>query len=589
MTPTYIMAQQQMQMKAAQQLVERKECDHFEKGLTLKTILDELNDITMLSLPLKAFTKRDYCRLATWIKQQQFNTEYKGYNKKIDEMQRLEGELLAVQQANTELVQQLEMTRFNLEVCNAKLEKLSHAEQVVQEQRPCSVKEAEHYAVLLDAIATLKQDIIAKLPALLTPDKNKVKNARILKKLQTDNEKYGQIMAEMKALTQQQRGNCTPKNLVQIDRSIKNYQFKLAEINDAYSDAYGGVARVYLRMKPGLGKDDVNNLYLTRKESTFTINCGAKPATYNLGFSNVFTNRDTNSTVNAEILPLILRAPDVGYNLMLMAYGQSGSGKSHTLLHPSGLLYSAVELLLKDYPVLEISAVQYYKKHNYDIFKMATFEGVKNNRRFKITWTPKKNWSDVDNEDFPTVKPEIGQQYMRESVRTLDDLSDIMETIAVNRFTRATRMNPESSRSHVFINIYVNGAVITFVDLAGNEKFKAAAGPVSEAAKEGESIVKSLNDLKTVFIDYLKQGTVDTRDSKYKSAGTPDFLSLLNGIMRFDDTSVNKPINKLCLILTTATYFMKKSAESEIYNNLMCDTGIETFNFAKGLLGGTKI
>jgi len=583
------MAQTQQIGQMAQMLVEtrKKECDSFEKETTLKIILDDLNDLTGLGLPLKSFTKKDYCRLVIWIKQQQFNTDYKGYNKKIEEMQRLEAEILALQQANTELVTQLQDVKYNLEVCHEKLEKLSHAEQSIAQQRPCNAKEAEYYNELLARIATLKQDILVKLPALITPDKNKVKNARILKKLQTDNEKYSRIMTQMKQLTE--TPNCSINNLSLVERLNTDYQFKLAEVNDALSDAYGGVARVYLRMKPGLGKDDVNNLYLMRKDNTFTINCGTKPVLYNLNFSNVFTNRDTNNTVNAEILPLVLRAPDVGYNLMLMAYGQSGSGKSHTLLHPSGLLYTTIDLLLKQYGTVEISAVQYYKKHTYDIFKMATFEGIKNNRRFKITWTPKKMWGDVDNEDFPAVKPEIGHNFQKEKVQTLDDLSEIMETIQLNRFTRATRLNPESSRSHVFINVFVNGSVITFVDLAGNEKFKAATGPATEAAKEGESIVKSLNDLKTIFIDYLKQGSVDIRDSKYKSAGTPDFLNLLNAIMRFDDTSPTKPINKLCLILTSATFFMKKSAESEIHNALMCDTGIETFNFAKSLLGGTKL
>ena len=274
-------------MAQTQQMVDRKkECDYFEKETTLRIILDDLNELTGLGLPLKSFTKKDYCRLVTWIKQQQFNTDYKGYNKKIEEMQRLEAEILSLQQANTDLVTQLQEVKYNLEVCHEKLEKLSHAEQSISQQRPCNAKEAEYYSELLARIAALKQDILVKLPALINPDKNKVKNARILKKLQTDHEKYGHIMTQMKQLTEQPA--CSINNLSLVERLNTDYQFKLAEVNDAFSDAYGGVARVYLRMKPGLGKDDVNNLYLMRKDNTFTINCGAKPVLYNLNFSMSF-------------------------------------------------------------------------------------------------------------------------------------------------------------------------------------------------------------------------------------------------------------------------------------------------------------
>jgi len=81
--------------------------------------------------------------------------------------------------------------------------------------------------------------------------------------------------------------------------------------------------------------------------------------------------------------------------------------------------------------------------------------------------------------------------------------NDILQTIKQNRSTNTTVLNHQSSRSHLFINLYVHtncqsvkirSQMVTFVDLAGSEKL-GKTNASKERMTESININKSLTNL----------------------------------------------------------------------------------------------
>ena len=181
-----------------------------------------------------------------------------------------------------------------------------------------------------------------------------------------------------------------------------------------------------------------------------------------------------------------------------MAYGQTGSGKTFTMMGPPelpGVNRRAVREL--------INLTQTSTEVQYSI-KVSMME-VYNEKIYDILTPDRSKTLEVSSAGTNGVSvPGLSE----ESVKSLEDVERVMERGNSNRSTASTKMNTDSSRSHLLLQLTVTGyntiskvtsvGKLTLVDLAGSErqsKTEAAGDRLVEAA----AINKSLTSLGQVF------------------------------------------------------------------------------------------
>ncbi|KAK2187541.1 hypothetical protein NP493_162g04037 [Ridgeia piscesae] len=212
-------------------------------------------------------------------------------------------------------------------------------------------------------------------------------------------------------------------------------------------------------------------------------------------FDKIFSPTSTQEQVFEDTWPVITSCVD-GYNVCILAYGQTSSGKTYTMQGPPtnpGVNVRSLKELLKicnerdnvDY-VIQASMVEIYNETIQDLLSSST------------------RTLDIRTHGNRIQLP--GMKHME--VRTFEDIENIFAVGGENRKTAATKMNSESSRSHLICMITVEGhdrtsgttstGTLTLCDLAGSErvgKTEATGKRLVEAA----AINKSLSALGQVF------------------------------------------------------------------------------------------
>eukprot|EP00501_MAST-03F_sp_TOSAG23-6_P000405 GSMAST32.ASY1.ANO1.417.1 assembled CDS len=236
-----------------------------------------------------------------------------------------------------------------------------------------------------------------------------------------------------------------------------------------------GAIRVYCRMRPEshAEKERGAKMYLKLK-----FNDADKPFT----FDRVFGPQDSQKVVFEDTRLLIQSAVD-GFNVCLFCYGQTGAGKSYTMIELKGITPRAVDEIWAiqarshgKYEVsVELSMLELYEDNLFDLLRPddAKAEILK----IKID---KKNNVEI-----------MGG--IREPVETGEKLMERWAHAMGRRHIRATKMNSVSSRSHLR-----TVGKLTLVDLAGSERTERT-GTTGEGAKEALAINKSLSALGNVI------------------------------------------------------------------------------------------
>ena len=129
----------------------------------------------------------------------------------------------------------------------------------------------------------------------------------------------------------------------------------------------------------------------------------------------------------------------------LVVYGQTGSGKTHTL---ERAMRRHVARALARGP-LAIAAIEIYNEKVWDVLAPHT------PRQLQL----------CDHDPEPCRTPPA-----RTRIASVDAFDHQMRQIAHLRFQGASRLNTQSSRSHLIYRVHDKNTVTTFVDLAGNEK-----------------------------------------------------------------------------------------------------------------------
>lgn len=273
-----------------------------------------------------------------------------------------------------------------------------------------------------------------------------------------------------------------------------------------------------LPARPGATSSCLQRLGVPEKASVMAGVRGDAPTFETFDFERVFGAADTNADVVAAVEPLVGHAIG-GRHVCVFAYGQTGTGKSHTMGAADGVIPSAFALLASwiaarrgawDY-VVEATFVEIYAENCYDLLRGdddGDGRGGRAPEKVAVRFDSRRNRATGKVEKF----------YFAESRRVeltrdgaLDDerVQWTLDRAARNRRVRATQKNSESSRSHSLLALYIRGTsktemtegVLNLIDLAGSERFHVAGAASAEAQAEAIAINKSLSALQKVLGD----------------------------------------------------------------------------------------
>ena len=221
-------------------------------------------------------------------------------------------------------------------------------------------------------------------------------------------------------------------------------------------------------------------------------------------FSQVFTGVASQNEVFDRTARSIVESVMIGYNGCIMAYGQTGTGKTHTILGKRDGQLPQSQLYLFDNSqdsefIFEISCLQIYMETLTDLFDPQ-------NQNLQLR--EKQGGFNVAN-----------SKWIR--IRNLEDSLRIIEYAENRRLSSSTYMNAYSSRSHaIFILKVINSKTMTssnlfLVDLAGSERIKKSQAQ-GDRLEEAISINSSLMALsKCIYgISENKSQHIPFRESK---------------------------------------------------------------------------
>ncbi|XP_048113155.1 kinesin-like protein klp-3 [Alosa alosa] len=213
-------------------------------------------------------------------------------------------------------------------------------------------------------------------------------------------------------------------------------------------------------------------------------------------FDRVYSPNSTQEQVFEGTLPIITSCVD-GYNVCILAYGQTGSGKTYTMMGPKnspGVNIRSVRELL--------SICKNREKVTYTL-KVSMLEIYNDSLNDLLAKDP-SNHLDIRTQGKSVTVPGLTQV----EVKTEDDILHVMEMGEKNRKIASTKMNIESSRSHLILTLTVLGAdsisgvisqgTLTLCDLAGSERISKTEAK-GQRLVEAAAINKSLTALGQVF------------------------------------------------------------------------------------------
>ena len=244
----------------------------------------------------------------------------------------------------------------------------------------------------------------------------------------------------------------------------------------------------------------------------------------------IFDETVTQAELFQEVGEPILKNFIGGYNCTIFCYGQTGAGKTHTMMGPLDQLFEEES----DSHGLIPRIIHYIfneKQKVHDIITNNTSEKCKNIKYQVKTCVmeiyqeqiidllnPISNSNKLDKKEQNELKikedPKKGmyiQGITEAEVSNAKEAKSLILTGLKSRHMAATEMNAESSRSHLLFSIYLNACYIDpkggevkkssrlhLVDLAGSERQKKTKA-VGERIKEACMINKSLSTLGNVI------------------------------------------------------------------------------------------
>ena len=254
--------------------------------------------------------------------------------------------------------------------------------------------------------------------------------------------------------------------------------------------------RVGVRIKPTQGPSSCEGDAATNK---VLLARSAHGAARRYTFDHVFAPSATNAELYASVGAPLLNAALDGYNATLLAYGQTGAGKTHTIMgqgQDPGVVMRLVAQLFdaagKQGKHVQFSMLEIYNERIRDLFSVR-----------------RSGADSLRIREDPATGPFVEDLswFVAEDQQAMQQLLSIG---AEARTVRSTHNNQHSSRAHTVVQIAITSlgaagqpgseasSMICVVDLAGSERHDAS-GPQStigsKTMREGCSINQSLTNL----------------------------------------------------------------------------------------------
>lgn len=244
-----------------------------------------------------------------------------------------------------------------------------------------------------------------------------------------------------------------------------------------------------------------------------------KKTTKSYQFDRVFGMYSTQEEVFTSIVRPIVDEALAGFNCTIFAYGQTGTGKTHTMEgdinseEHAGIVPRAVKSIIEQ---LEVSGAEYTIRVSFlELYNEELQDLLSTARDKKL-----KLCEDVN-------KGVVCQNLEEITVLGITDIFEILQRGILNRQTAATLCNKNSSRSHSIFTLkimikecnvvgeeVVRHGQLNLVDLAGSECV-GRSGAKNDRAREAGNINQSLLTLGrviTALVDHHSH--IPYRDSK---------------------------------------------------------------------------
>lgn len=273
--------------------------------------------------------------------------------------------------------------------------------------------------------------------------------------------------------------------------------------------------KVFIRIRPQNEREQLLDRkdLLKLRDNTITLSKTTIEKTFN--FSKIFNETSSQIELYRTVASPIVEKLFSGYNGTIFAYGQSGTGKTYTMIGditkadkkgiiPNIFSHIFTQISFADKDIAYVVSVTYLEIYNEEI-------------RDLLSDNPTKKLTIHE-------KPGVGvfvKDLLGFTVNSLESITDILAKGNKNRVTGATRVNDISSRSHAVFSIQIevknkltNKTVygkLNLVDLAGSERVArtlASGDRLKEAGKINLSlsvlgnVISALIDIKSTHIPY---------------------------------------------------------------------------------------
>ncbi|XP_065092876.1 kinesin-like protein unc-104 isoform X8 [Ochlerotatus camptorhynchus] len=240
----------------------------------------------------------------------------------------------------------------------------------------------------------------------------------------------------------------------------------------------------------------------------------------------------TQAMVYSDIGEEMLQHSFDGYNVCIFAYGQTGAGKSYTMMGKQEENQEGViPMICKDlfYRIQDTETVDL--KYSVEVSYMEIYC-----ERVRDLLNP-KNKGNLKVREHPLLGPYV-EDLSKLAVTSYEDIHDLIDEGNKARTVAATNMNETSSRSHAVFTIFFTQrrldkmtsletekvSKISLVDLAGSERADST-GAKGTRLKEGANINKSLTTLGKVISALAEMA------SKSKKSKKADFIPYRDSVL----------------------------------------------------------
>ena len=244
-------------------------------------------------------------------------------------------------------------------------------------------------------------------------------------------------------------------------------------------------------------------------------------------FDGVYDHTSTQKEIFEGCALPIVRAAIEGYNGTIFCYGQTGTGKTHTMEgkdepeNERGLIPNTFETVFGDIDALEAA--------NKNFLVRASFLEIYNENVRDLLGKDQSRTCDLKEDPDKGVYVKDLTSFV---VMGVGEINNVLKVGKKNRSVGATLMNADSSRSHSIFTItvecsqrragdpsdaepHITVGKLNLVDLAGSER-QAKTGSTGDRLKEATKINLSLSALGNVISALVdgKSSHIPYRDSK---------------------------------------------------------------------------